>query len=76
MSESHWMIIVGIVLFPLAVLAYKKPELFMHGRRSGFWLDVLGEEKTKKLIKYFSVPLVVLIAIFLILGGSLQLLGY
>jgi hypothetical protein len=76
MSESHGMIIVGIILIPVAVFAFKKPEFFMRGRRSGFWLDVLGEEKTEKLIKYFSVPLVVLIALLLIIGGLLELLGY
>lgn len=74
MSESHWMILIGIFLFPVAALAFKKPELFMRGRRSGFWLKLLGEEKTKKFIKYFSIPLVLLIAIILILGGLLSML--
>lgn len=69
MSESHWMILIGILLFPVAALGFKKPELFMKGRRSGFWLKLLGEEKTKKFIQYFSVPLVLLIAIFLIVVG-------
>jgi hypothetical protein len=63
------MILIGILLFPVAALGFKKPELFMMGRRSFFWLGLLGEEKTKKLIRYFSVPLVLLIAIFLIIGG-------
>lgn len=69
MSESHWMILIGILLFPVAALAFKKPELFMKGRRSGFWLKLLGQEKTKRLIRYVSVPLVLLIAMFLIAGG-------
>ena len=69
MSESHWMILMGILLLPVAAFAFKKPEFFMKGRRSGFWLKLLGEEKAKKLIRYFSVPLVLLIAIFLIMGG-------
>jgi hypothetical protein len=69
MSESHWMIFIGILLFPIAALGFKKPELFMRGRRSGFWLKLLGEEKTKKFIQYFSVPIVLLIAIFLIVVG-------
>jgi hypothetical protein len=63
------MILIGILLIPVSFLAYKKPEIFMYGRRSGFWLGLLGEEKTKKLIRCFSVPLVLLIAIFLIVGG-------
>ena len=71
MSESNWMILIGILLFPFAALGFKKPELFMRGRRSFFWQDLLGEEKTKKFIRYFSVPLVLLIAIFLIVGGLL-----
>jgi hypothetical protein len=57
------MIVVGILLLPAAGIAFKFPELFMHGRRSGFWVKLVGEERTKKLIRYFSVPLVVLIAL-------------
>jgi len=67
------MIIVGILLLPVAGIAFKYPELFMKGRRSGFWLETLGEEKTKKLIRYFSVPLVLVIALLLIAGGVLSL---
>ena len=73
MSESFWMILVGILIIPVAALAFKKPELFMRGRRSGFWLKLLGEEKTKKLIRYFSVPLVLLVAFILIVGGFLSM---
>jgi len=67
------MIVVGLLLLPVSVIAFKKPELFMRGRRSGFWLKILGEEKTKKLIRYFSVPLVVLIAAVLIVAGILTI---
>jgi hypothetical protein len=67
------MILIGILLFPVAVFAFKNPELFMKGRRSGFWLELLGEEKTRKLIKYVSVPLVLLIATLLFIGGLLSL---
>jgi hypothetical protein len=67
------MILIGILLFPVAALGFKKPELFMKGRRSGFWLKLLGEEKTKKFIQYFSVPLILLIAIVLILGGLFKI---
>lgn len=73
MTQAHWMIVVGLLLLPVSVIAFKKPELFMRGRRSGFWLKILGEEKTKKLIRYFSVPLVVLIAAVLIVAGILTI---
>jgi hypothetical protein len=68
------MLLIGILLLPVAVLAFKKPEIFMYGRRSGFWLGLLGKEKTKKIIRYFSVPLVLLIATLLILVGLLPIL--
>jgi hypothetical protein len=68
------MVLIGIALFPVAALGFKKPELFMRGRRSGFWLELLGEEKTRKLIKYFSVPLVSLVGIFLIVVGVIGIL--
>jgi hypothetical protein len=63
------MILIGILLFPVAALGFKKPELFMKGRRSGFWLNLIGEEKTKKFIRFFSVPLILLIATLLIIAG-------
>jgi len=63
------MILTGLILIPLSFLAFKYPEIFMKGRRSAFWLELLDEEKTKKLIRYFSVPLVLLIALALIVDG-------
>ena len=73
MREGHWIIIAGIVVLAAAVLGFKHPELFLHGRRSGFWAETIGEEKTKKMIRYFSVPLTVLIGLFVILMGLSKL---
>ena len=73
MSEGLWIIVVGIGVLAVAVLGFKHPELFLHGRRSGFWAETIGEEKTKKLIRYFSVPLTVIIGVFVILVGVSKL---
>jgi hypothetical protein len=73
MSEVYWQIIVGFLLIFGAVLGFLKPGLFMYGRRSGFWLPLLGEEKTKKLIRYVSVPLALIIAFILIAGAMAEI---
>ena len=73
MSEGLWIIVAGIGVLAFAAFGFKHPELFLHGRRSGFWVETIGEEKTKKLIRYFSVPLTVLIGVFVILVGLSKL---
>jgi len=73
MSEIYWQIIVGLLLIVAALIGFKKPGFFMYGRRSGFWLPLLGEEKTKKLIRYVSVPLALIIAFILIAGGLAEI---
>jgi len=47
MSEIYWQIIVGLLLIVAALIGFKKPGFFMYGRRSGFWLPLLGEENQK-----------------------------
>lgn len=73
MKEAYVMMLVSPVLLLVAFFAYQYPEKFLSGRRSKFWVDILGREGAIKLVKYFSVPLVVLIAIGIFIGGIAKL---
>ncbi len=74
MQEEHWMIVAGILIIPLNVFAFKKPEFFLKFRDSQRLIKWIGEERTIKVIRYFSVPLMSLIALFLIGFGISRLI--
>jgi hypothetical protein len=69
MYFSRFLLIVGVVSLFLSWVAFKFPEVFFHGRRSGFWHHLIGEAWTRRLIRYVSVPLV------LFIGGAQIYLG-
>ncbi len=68
--EVRWGLVAGALgLFGLSLFAFKKPHLFLDGKRSKFWVGVLGKERAVLMVKYVSVPLVALVALFLFIGG-------
>lgn len=73
MREAHWMILIGVVLIPFAVFVFRRPELFLSSGKSKLWVRMIGEEKTKKVVQYLTVPVLILAALFLILYGASEL---
>lgn len=63
---------VGIVLLIVSAWAFKKPEHFLHGRKARFWIGLIGEARTLAMVRWISVPLLVIVGGFLIAAG----LGY
>lgn len=61
MYASRFLLGVGVVMIFLSWVAFKFPEIFFHGRRSGFWYHWIGATWTRRLIRYVSVPLVLFI---------------
>lgn len=73
MDNSHLIkLVIGVGLLLLSAWAFKKPEHFLHGRKARLWIDLMGEARTRAMIRWVSVPLLIGIGGFLIAGG----LGY
>lgn len=73
MDKAHLIkLVIGAVLWMVAVWAFKKPHHFLHGRKARMWINMIGEDRTLKVVRYFSVPLLVAIGGFLVAAG----LGY
>lgn len=60
---------IAIALFAFAAFAFKRPELFLHGRRSHFWVKMIGRERTITMVRFVSVPILVFVGVCLLLGG-------
>lgn len=73
MQEAHWMMIVGVVLLPLAISVFRKPDWFMQGRAAQRWQTVLGKDKTLFVIRYISSTALLLIGLFLLYYGYTKL---
>jgi hypothetical protein len=52
--EAWVMIISGLAVMFFAFIAFRFPELFMDGRRSFFWKDLIGERATAIMIRVIS----------------------
>ncbi len=70
MTESHWLLLIGIILIPFAYFAFRKPEKFLIGSKARMWVKLIGEAKTIKMVRYVSSPLCLGLGIFLIMKGS------
>lgn len=73
MQEAWWMILISAILFSFSIFVYMRPELFLGGHRSAFWIKLIGVDRTTMIIRYFSAPLlaVIAIAIFILSVHSL-----
>lgn len=68
--EIRWgLVSAALGLVVLSIFAFRNPHHFIHGRRSKFWVDLIGRENTLRLVKFVSVPLILLVALVLGLGG-------
>lgn len=66
---EYWaMAITGLAILLTAPLAFFSPKLFMYGRRSFFWRELLGERRTAVMIRVISI-IVGLLGILLMFTG-------
>ena len=72
MYFSRFMTMAGVVFLFISWVAYLHPEIFMKDERASRWINFIGEDRTKRVIRYFSVPLVVLISTVIIGRGILH----
>lgn len=74
-SEGWWMAVSGLALMLISAAAFFSPKVFMYGRRSWFWRELIGEKATAIMIRVVSFivgaagALVTLGGIFIILEG-------
>jgi TPR repeat protein len=69
---SRFMLLFGVFIVLFSWLAFKCPDFFIHGRRSGFWVHLIGEKGAKKLVRWVGVPLAVVIGGFYISMGVIH----
>ncbi len=69
MYFSRFAMLSSLFVMFFAWVGYKFPELFIHGRRSGFLTRIIGEPASIKLGKYLGAPLVFLFAVGLLGRG-------
>ncbi|MGD8264750.1 MAG: hypothetical protein PVJ22_20485 [Desulfobacterales bacterium] len=72
-SEAWWMSSSGLVILLMSVWAYFSPKVFMYGRRSWFWRELLGEKATATMIRIISFP-VGIAGIIIMITGIITLL--
>ena len=72
-SEAWWMSSSGLVILLMSVWAYFSPKVFMYGRRSWFWRELLGEKATATMIRVISFP-VGIAGIIIMIAGIITLL--
>ena len=63
----------GLVMLLMSVWAYFSPKVFMYGRRSWFWRELLGENATATMIRIISFP-VGIAGIIIMIAGIITLL--
>jgi len=74
-SEAWWMTFLGLALLLTSAGAFFSPKVFMYGRRSGFWRELIGEQSTATMVRVISFTigvagtLIMLWGIFTILEG-------
>ncbi len=72
MYLSRFFMMVSVVCLFISWVAYLHPEIFMKYERARRWIKYIGEDWTKRVIRCFSVPLVVLICVVIIGRGILH----
>lgn len=74
MGQSTILLIVGLALTALGPVIFMRPRWFLRGRKVRFWVSVIGEGATLKMIQFLSAPLALFGGLFLVLK-SLGLLS-
>lgn len=65
-TESERKVFFGGCLMVCSLVALKWPHYFIKGRRSRIWVEKYGEEFALKIVKYFSVPLLLVVGSLLV----------
>lgn len=55
--ENGILVAVGAVLMGLGPLAFLRPKWFLWGRKAKFWISLIGEAATLRIVQFLSAPL-------------------
>ena len=65
-------VIMGIVIVIVGFLCFKFPEKMAKFPKARMWIEIMGEEKTVKFIKYGSASILLIGGIAFIIFGFLN----